>query len=913
MILGGAITTSGGALSIDIGTTGVLATGGHSLSTSNRNLSLTAGSVIGATNGTTVFALGSGTITVTGTAAATVTAGTTQFYDYDPTELVHNQGSTRLALDPSAAGVTWRFYGEAVTAADRPEINGEVWMNGGSLTAGKVIKVISQTAVTRAGLNISNPTGNIQFKTLETIDAAYSQVLLGDGHKVKFVAMGTANSPFVLNTMPLATEIQFIGDSYFKGDLVLKAKNTTVGLTDGYITQDASSSLTVTDGRLVIASGYWVSLNNSSNRIGSLGSISAAATVEIATGALLTLTGDLSGAQINLSGDGIKFGRSLTVSNGNLSLTSPNGAISQEVGALVSFGFQRRLIVNSSSSITLTHPDNVLGSLGLLKSSGAITIASASVLNLLGNIDAGGAVSMTSSQAMEIAQNQGISFKSGGAFRLTATGLRIGSPVTSSGGAVTINLGEGLYFSSTGTPIATSPSYGWTTTNQDMTIIAGSIQFGTGTFVDVGTAKFRTSYAPKNLFKGERIYISNGFSDAEKSRIRENDADADFHTVTELNLGILASNFSSAATALSDADGPYYTGDIRFEGGTRSFPSPTATITFWNVRGSAVNVLADTKPFPERPLFNGTIRFDGSQNSFSSFNFASTTETRVIVAKNSKLSGAITFGTGNLSFEDGARVGSGTIATAAGVDLRLSFDNDYIQTSSDQQFTSGQDLIIISNGKSVRLLNRDNSFGKLTVQTDGGNFQIASNRDLNFISLSTAGGSVVLDTTGSITTTNISVGAVSFRAGGSVVLSGFFTAARGTGGSVSLNNSAAGMVLGGIRADSSVNVASSGAVVLEGDVVGSGAVTLGPAVVVARDSTVAVSGGRIDFLRSVAAMNAAVGLRLDAGYGGVIGLGGAIGSPTLSLGWIDITGLLSNPGKFGIFSRLPIQRRSPGI
>ena len=65
-------------------------------------------------------------------------------------------------------------------------------------------------------------------------------------------------------------------------------------------------------------------------------------------------------------------------------------------------------------------------------------------------------------------------------------------------------------------------------------------------------------------------------------------------------------------------------------------------------------------------------------------------------------------------------------------------------------------------------------------QTGGGNFQIASNRDLSFSLLNTGGGSVVLDTSGSIKATGFSAGSVSFRAGGSVVLNGFFASASGT-------------------------------------------------------------------------------------------------------------------------------------
>ncbi|MCX8501692.1 MAG: hypothetical protein ORO03_08385, partial [Alphaproteobacteria bacterium] len=646
LTLGSAISTSGGDLTLHLGT-GTYATGGFTLSTSDQNLSLTAGSVSGATPGTPVFALGSGTITVTGTAAAIVTAGATQFFDFDSAAETRNS-SNALAFDPTAAGAIWRFFGASVTAAERPALNGIVWMNGASLTAGKVVKQVSVTTVARSGLDLTNPTGNIQFRNSATTPVVSSEVVLDDGHRVQFFALGTADSPLVMPTLPLNAEIHFIGDNYFKGNLVLKVKDSTVGLTDGFITQDGASSLTVTDGKLIIASGYRVILDNPTNRISSLGGIAATATVDIATGTALTLTGDLRGAQINLSGVGITIGESITVSasvlnSPDLVLNAASGAISQNEGKNLTLATgQKKLIVKGSSSITLTNSGNRIARLGDLQSSGAIRIRAQEELNPLGDINAGGEIALTSSGNMTIAKSQGISFRSGGAIRLTAAGLQIGTPVTSSGGAVTIDLGTGTYFSSTGTPVATSPAYGWTTTDQNMTLIAGNIVFGTGTLVNVGTAQFRTSYAPKNLFTGERIYISENFSPAEKSQIREIDSAADFHTVTELNQGIYAADISRTATVSSDADGIFYTGDIHFEGGKRSYPSPTATITFWNVRGSAVTVSEDTKPFPDRPLFNGTLRFDGSRNSFSSFNFASTRTARVVVATHSQLNGPVT-------------------------------------------------------------------------------------------------------------------------------------------------------------------------------------------------------------------------------------------------------------------------------
>ena len=248
------------------------------------------------------------------------------------------------------------------------------------------------------------------------------------------------------------------------------------------------------------------------------------------------------------------------------------------------------------------------------------------------------------------------------------------------------------------------------------------------------------------------------------------------------------------------------------------------------------------------------------------------------------------------------RVRSGTVSSLAGQTLELKFLADFVQEYTDGKFLAGGDLSITSSGTSVRLLNRANGFGNLTVSTGGGGFQIASANDLRFNGLNTGGGWVVLDTTGAISGVGdswLSAGSVGFRAGGSVVLKGWFAAASGTASSVSLINSAASTVLGGIRSDSSVTVSGSGSTVLTGDIVGSSAVTIATTVIVARDSTVVANGGRIEFAKAVAAAVAgslAPGIRLDAGYGGMIHLGGSLGIPTMSLGWVDLTG---GPQPFG--------------
>ena len=184
LTLGAAITTSGGALSIDIGTTGVLTTGTHILSTSSRNLTLTAGSVTGTNDQGTVFELGSGTITVTGNAAGIFSGGNLQFWNFDPDDTTNHKG-TQLASDPNAADAKWGFSVASAGAV------GTVWMDFKTLAAGKVVKQTVGIGLTRVGLDIRRNTGTILFRNLATSDS-FVDTDLAAGHEITLVSVGGA-------------------------------------------------------------------------------------------------------------------------------------------------------------------------------------------------------------------------------------------------------------------------------------------------------------------------------------------------------------------------------------------------------------------------------------------------------------------------------------------------------------------------------------------------------------------------------------------------------------------------------------------------------------------------------------------------------------------------------------------------
>ncbi|MCX8501109.1 MAG: hypothetical protein ORO03_05390 [Alphaproteobacteria bacterium] len=568
----------------------------------------------------------------------------------------------------------------------------------------------------------------------------------------------------------------------------------------------------------------------------------------------------------------------ITIANGASSFTAgltlaSAGKISQAAGASLTVT-GGDLTVTRSRAIALTNGGNHISSLGSLTASGSIAVTNDSDMVLGGDISTSGTGS-----TIVIALNN-------------AARLSLSRAIVSRGGAVTIDLGDrggGTYDSLKGAA-ATTAGFSWTTSNQSVTITVGTVQAGTGTVFALGSGLFSShfTFASDLGFASDPaipLYFSNDAA-VTRDRVKEltNDPNAELHRLSDLN-GIKTGGFIVAS------------GIVTFQEQT-SYPAQTASLTFWNVRNGAV---VSNSGFAAVG-FAGTIRFAGQSNSFTQFALATSAAARMIVGEGSVLSGTITVGASGLRLQPRAVLAQGTIASAVGTDLRLFIDGDFEQLTRDASFDAGANsLVIQTSGGSIRLLNPLNRFGSLSVHTGGGNLRITNNQSLIFSELATSGGSVVLETRGNITASGLETGRVSFRAGGSVKLSGFFVGADGSGQSVELNNTAAATVLGSIRSDGSVTVNGAGTTILAGDIVGNSVVSIATPVTVANDSTVVTNGGRIEFARSVAALNRVVGLRLDSGYGGVIALGGSLGSPNLSLGWVELNGGLSNPSGYGVF------------
>ncbi|MCX8500408.1 MAG: hypothetical protein ORO03_01740, partial [Alphaproteobacteria bacterium] len=867
------VTTAGGAVLVNLGATGVYDNGssgsaGFTLNTSGKDLTLTVGSIRNLTATNPIFRIGDGILTLAGGVALANRSRTVINPDYSGSSYITSAADELKFTSPT---VVYYFTSDtgAMLATDQAAVKvvGAFWLNASALSAtdlGFKTDGGYTDNYTTSGLN-DGAKGDYLWRVPGVItdnSPRKTFFTLAENRAVHFYELA---DPVMPTTTPLwlsrSKSLSFEGGNIFNAGLTIASA--------GAITQESGSF--VSGGNLVITSSSSITLTSVDNLIAGLGDLNSTGAISITTGRALTLNGDLtSGGAIDLTAVGVSFGKSITVSGGDLTLISNGGAVTQAAGTGLTITGSK-LIVRGSTAIILTNPGNWISSLGLLYTDGTIALTSERNLTLNSDLSGDGNSTVT------ITINND-------------AGLTLAHDI-GTGSTVFLNLGKGSYDSRNGLA-----SYRWTTNIRNLTLTAGDIKAGSGIIFAVGTARFRTNLTSTSPFDSKHVYINDtgNFSAADQQRLTELNSDAIFRSITQFNEGASRINLGTPQTDAADGS-KYYTGNISVTNTTNDFPDAAdTTVTFWNVRHGSVN---------SSHSFASTIRFDGVQNNFSGFRIGSDSTAKLVVAENSILKGDITVGSGGLWFEPRASVQSGTIRSVTGQDLKLMLRADFTQLPGDATFAAGADLIVQTNGNSLRLLNRANGFANLGVTTEGGSFQIASSRDLIFSTLSTSGGSVLLDTTGSIKALTIAAGSVSFRAGGSVALAGSFAGARGTGSSVWMSNSATA-VLSGIFSDGAVTVTGTGSTLLAGDIIGHSAVNLGTAVVVARDSSVVSSGGRVEFARQVDSLFAAVrapGLRLDSGASGLIVLGGSLGSNSLALGWVELNGLVSNPSSFAVY------------
>ena len=907
-------STTGGTVAIDLGTFGVYDNGsGFSLGTSGGSLDLRAARITNLGAGITIFSLGAGRLTLSGgMAVANRFALPAVAYQ---SNYINAQNDTIF----KSANPVYTFtslIGDALTTAQAAVAEADpnaLWLDATAFNQSSLgTRQRTTDGFEYSSTGFSQNTGDIVWQvTGDRVGTIETDVLrLSDGRALVFYGVNNQALPAMTPTwLSQSNSILFKGTNSFNSGLALS--------TQGSISQAEGSTLTVTGGNLSITGATTVTLANGGNSLGTVGAITTSGNLSLQSNGALTVSGSLNSSgnltlavqspvALTVTGTGTLAANTgtvtITLATGS-SLSLDGNVTSQGAINITSSGSQGSLgsaavTVNGTLTTTVGSVTLSLGGRSTATVSGAITTQGKVQLGLgldssltVGTITTDGDIAINLGNRGTMAIGGDLLAKGAVSLSLdTGSTLTVTKALRSSGTGVTVDLNGSTYDNLNGAATTATNGFAWTheVTNLTLNLKNGKIRVGGGTVFDLSNdtaadGVFTLDYDTKDgINKTKNLYFSNSPLVTTRN-IQEltNDANAELLSLQVLDDGIDTSRLEQGSTGLVSLK----------KQASRVASNPDAIITFWNVRDG--EVLAD--------LNVKEIRFAGQFNSFRSF--APKTGTAVgplTVVAGSSLSGAITVGAGRMTLEPGASLGSGTISTATELDLSLNFLNDYFQVPTGVSFSAGRNLVITSNGYSVRLMNRGNGFAGLEVTTNGGNFQIAAGRDLSFNQLDTAGGWVVLETTGSITANRVSAGSVSFRAGGSVSLTGAFAAASGSGSSVSLNGSSS-FVLGGIRSDSSVAVGGTGLAILVGDIVGTSSVNFGTTVAVARDSTVATSGGRIEFARTVAALNAVAGLRLDAGQGGVIALGGNIGSPSLSFGWVELNGEFSNPSSYGIY------------
>ncbi|MCX8501818.1 MAG: hypothetical protein ORO03_09025, partial [Alphaproteobacteria bacterium] len=562
--LTGPVTTSGGAVTINLGAAGVYNNGaaGYSLNTSGNSLSITAASISNTTATNPIFRLGTGTLTLGGgLVRATVgTDSSTQSYtsSYITSKTIEAKFNTE--------GVAYYFSSNVATADSAlttAGLSNFFVLGAAALNATDLgYKTITSSSVTyTTGGLAERATGDFHWgdSTQPYTDNTHRVVTfrLADGHEVNFYGLTNpampATTPSWLST---STSITFHGANSFNSGLSLASA--------GAISQATGATLSVTGGNLVVTGSTAITLTNTGNALGNLGGMASTGAISITT----------TSGGITLSGAVISGGGDLTL--------SAAGTITQATGSTLNLN-GGKLIVSSSTAITLNNSGNHIGTLGGLISSGAIAITNDSRL-ILNNFTgaAGGTMTITVNKD---------------------AGLTLASNANSIGGAVTLNLCKGSYDSRNVTA-----SYKWATTNQNLSLTAGDIKAGSGAVFELGSGTLTPTIASFSTPAfGTNLYFSNDRSiNANNIKDVTNDPTAEYHSLGDLNDGLVAGGVFKDTTSSAVSN----TGTLRLES-NRVFAADTAgtTITFWNVRNGDVTARLNVKE----------IRFGGAQNSFSRF------------------------------------------------------------------------------------------------------------------------------------------------------------------------------------------------------------------------------------------------------------------------------------------------------
>ncbi|MCX8500193.1 MAG: hypothetical protein ORO03_00640, partial [Alphaproteobacteria bacterium] len=352
--LAAAVTTTNGVVTLDLGTGAYSQneTAGHSFTTTNRNLSLTAGSIV-AKNSATVFALGSGSFTLTSTTpqsslvSTTIVSADTR-YDGGFVNAGNESRITSSAVVyyfTTKSGLEFTTLNTTITGADA---NG-VLLNISALSQagfslGKKVEIPAGQST-----GLSGGTGTTGAITWSSGSAAPTETpfSLQTGRVVHF--RDVTNSAY--NSLTLANSgIVFDGSNSFTAGLTLT--------TTGAITQSSGATLTVSGDNLVMTAGAGgITLNQLGNDLGTLGVIGSGGAVRITNSAgNLTLAGNLSVTTAVVVGTAITIStvdRALTLTT---DIVTSGGAVELNLGTGTYVNGTRKL-TTGGKNLSLTAGD----------------------------------------------------------------------------------------------------------------------------------------------------------------------------------------------------------------------------------------------------------------------------------------------------------------------------------------------------------------------------------------------------------------------------------------------------------------------------------------------------------------------------------------------------------------------------
>ncbi|MCX8500753.1 MAG: hypothetical protein ORO03_03525, partial [Alphaproteobacteria bacterium] len=572
------------------------------------------------------------------------------------------------------------------------------------------------------------------------------------------------------------------------------------------------------------------------------------------TATSLTITA-AAGSAVTLDQTGNRIAVIAGLSGSNLSVIT--GGNLQFTGDAVATG------TASFSSVDL-----ILDSTKRLKST-SLSLTATGNVTLNGPLETtGGALSLTATgtdKTVTFATGAAITTAGvGAAITIIASNLTLTSAVTTVGGAVTIDLKNGTFKDNNA---AGDNRFTWTSTNQNVTInnLGTLISLSTASqkAFNIGTGNFTQEGSSGVTITKDRVLVVK----VKSNEISELFGDL-YQTITVADL--------SATTGANFAQTDVTTTGT-FTAPTGSLDLSTRDVHFYQVRTNAtVSVLKAT--------FYGDSQIGGFR----------TTPTMITLADGATLEGNYSLSGATITLGNQSLL-KGVISNLAGSNLTLKLAGDYTQTAGSSFDIQGGVFKVVGNSYNINLSNQNNRFNEtasIEVDSNGGSFQLATGSTITSTSLKTAGGWVALRSGGNIKVSGLETGRVSFRAGGSVSLTGSFAGAEGTGSSIVLNSSSAGVVIGSLAAtSSSITLKGSGTAILTGDIVANSSAEIEQKAVVAGPASIVVSsGGVVTTNSTINAIAASIANSLLISVGsGQINLGDSIGTTT-RLGWVQLEG-----------------------